>query len=284
MKKRLIEIVKTLEGGRDGIYARDALERAANYVEDEFRKCGFHIDYDEFDFQGKIYRNIIATTSGIDVEKEWYALCAHYDAVAGSPGADDNASGVAVMLETARVLGPQKGLQFIAFTLEEPQMTGATFLYGSKNFVKVMKGRGHIYKGLYNLESVGYIDKEPGSQQVPPLLNAPHTGDFIALVGNSGSEKLMSLYVETAHSKVPGLKVFTHKVMMSGYLLLPSRFSDHAPFWDAGFPAVMVTDTAMMRNPNYHTKYDTSDTISPEFMEQVAKALIHTLEALLRKD
>ncbi|MDH3973002.1 MAG: M28 family peptidase [Deltaproteobacteria bacterium] len=276
-----MEIVKTLEGARDGVYDRDALECAAQYIENEFKKLGFHIDYDEFDFQGKVYRNLIATSSGIDAEREWYAVCAHYDTVAGSPGADDNASGVAVMLETARALGPQKGLQFIAFTLEEPQMTGATFLYGSRNFVKVMKGRGHSYKGLYNLESVGYVSSEPGSQQVPPLLNAPHIGDFIALVGNSGSEKLMSLYEDIALNKVPDLKVFTHKVMMNGYLLLPSRFSDHAPFWDAGFPAVMITDTAMMRNPNYHTRYDTSDSISPEFMEQVAKALIFTLEEML---
>lgn len=278
-----MEIVKTLEGGRDGIYAVHALERAAQYVENEFKKLGFYIDYDEFDFQGKIYRNIIATASGIEAEREWLALCAHYDAVAGSPGADDNASGVAVMLEAARALGPRKGLQFIAFTLEEPQVTGAVFLYGSRNFVKVMKKRGHKYRGLYNLESVGYINSQPGRQHIPAFLKAPDTGDFIALVGNSGSEKLMSLYEETARKKVPELKVFTHKVMMNGYLLLPSRFSDHAPFWDAGFPAVMVTDTAMMRNPNYHTRHDTSDRISPEFMEQVTRALILTLKELLDK-
>ena len=277
-----MEIIKTLEGGRDGIYDRNALEQAALYVEDEFRELGFHIDYDEFDFQGKIYRNIIATASGIDAEKDWIAVCAHYDAVAGSPGADDNASGVAVMLETARALGPRKGLQFIAFTLEEPQVTGATFLYGSRHFVRVMKGRGHRYKGLFNLESVGYVSSDSGSQHVPALLNVSNIGDFIALVGNSGSERLMSLYEEAARNKVPGLKVYSHKVMMKGYLLFPSRFSDHAPFWDAGFPAVMITDTAMMRNPNYHTRDDISDTISPEFMEQVARALIDTLEEVLK--
>jgi len=277
-----MEIVKALEGARDGIYAYEALNEAALYVEGEFKKIGFQVDYDEFDFQGKPYRNLIATASGIEAEREWLAVCAHYDAVAGSPGADDNASGVAVMLETARALGPRKRLQFIAFTLEEPQMTGATFLYGSRNFVKVMKGRGHSYKCLFNLESVGYVSSERGSQQIPALIKASDVGDFIAIVGNSGSEKLMNLYEESARKTVPQLKVLTHKVLMNGYLLLPSRFSDHAPFWDAGFPALMITDTAMMRNLNYHTRHDTWDTLSPEFMEQVARALIYTLEELLK--
>lgn len=281
MKDRLLKTVLALEGIRDGEYGYKKLCEVGDYIETEFRSLGFHIDYDEFKFSGKSYRNIIATASGMNTGHEWIAVCAHYDAVAGSPGADDNASGVASMIETARVLGPREGVKFIAFTLEEPQMTGASFLYGSKHFVRKVKREGYRYKAVFNLESVGYVDHRLGSQSVPPLIKVSDTGDFIALVGNKGSEQLMDLFEVEAGKTAPELKLFKHRVLMSGYLLPPTRFSDHAPFWDAGFPAVMITDTAMMRNPNYHTSRDTSDTISLEFMEQVTKALAATMESLL---
>ncbi len=191
MKDRLLKTVLALEGIRDGEYGYKKLCEVGDYIETEFSSIGFHIDYDEFKFNGKLYRNIIATASGMNAGPEWIAVCAHYDAVAGSPGADDNASGVASMIETARELGPKEGLKFIAFTLEEPQMTGASFLYGSKHFVRRVKREGYRYKAIFNLESVGYVDHRQGSQSVPPLIKVSDTGDFIALVGNKGSEHLM---------------------------------------------------------------------------------------------
>ncbi|MDT8318604.1 MAG: M28 family peptidase [bacterium] len=281
MKDRLLKTVLALEGIRDGEYGYERLCEVSDYIEAEFSSLGFHIDYDEFNFSGKSYHNIIATTSGMNASPEWIAVCAHYDAVAGSPGADDNASGVASMIEAARLLGPRDGLKFIAFTLEEPQMTGASFLYGSKHFVKRVKKAAYRYKAVFNLESVGYVNKSRGSQSVPPLINVSDVGDFIALVGNKGSEQLMDLFELEAGKTAPTLKLFKHRALISGYLLPPTRFSDHAPFWDAGYPAVMITDTAMMRNPNYHTRHDTSDTISLEFMKQVTKALVKTVEGLL---
>lgn len=281
MKDNLIKTVRALEGIRDGEYGYEKLGEAADYIEGEFISLDFEVEYDEFDFNGKSYRNIIATSKGMDNSYEWVTVCAHYDAVAGSPGADDNASGVAVMIETARALGKREGLKFIAFSLEEPQMSGAGFLYGSKNFVKRVKKDDYRYKAVFNLESVGYIDNQPGSQNVPPFVNAPDKGDFIAIVGNKRSEHLMDIFESEAHMTVPELKVFKHRALMSGYLLPPTRFSDHAPFWDAAYPAIMITDTAMMRNPNYHTPDDTSDTLSLEFMQNVCLALISTVKALL---
>lgn len=281
LQEQLLRSVRAIEGYRDGVEYYDRLCETADWIEAEFRAMGFEIDHHHFNFQGKPYRNIIATSSGLDAGREWLAVCAHYDAVAGSPGADDNASGVAVMLETARAIGPRAGLQFIAFTLEEPQLTGGTFLYGSRAFVREMKGRGHSYRGLFNLESVGYADSRPGSQSRPPFVKAPDRGDFIALVGNGAAVELMTLFERSARAVAPEFTVFTHRAPLKGYLLPQTRFSDHAPFWDAGFPAIMVTDTAMMRNPNYHTSHDTSDTLSVEFMEQVTKALAATMESLL---
>jgi hypothetical protein len=283
MKDSIMSRVKRIEGLRDGCFSYDRLEERADYIEDCFNSAGFFVERDSFDFSGKVYRNIIATTSGIREMEEWTLVCAHYDAVCISPGADDNASGVAVMLEIAKHLGPRRGLKFVAFTIEEPQQTGATFLIGSRHFVKKMKSEGQRYRAVYNLESVGYVNKEEGSQYRPPFVKSPRRGDFIAVVGNARSVSLMERFERSASLHVPELNVFTFKTPLNGRLLPESRFSDHAPFWDAGYPAVMITDTAMLRNPNYHTEFDTSDTLSPEFMAQVAQTLIHTVEEELHE-
>jgi Zn-dependent M28 family amino/carboxypeptidase len=279
-RDRIIEWVRRIEGFRDGTYYYEELRRTAELLRTEFELMGFRVESNDFIFNSRQYSNIIATGEDINPPRRWILIGAHYDAVAGSPGADDNASGVAVMLEVARVLGPRQGLKFVAFTLEEPQPGAMSFLIGSKHFVKEMLSLGHAYQAVFILESVGYINKAPGSQHLPPLVKAPRVGDFIGIIGNRKAEPLMKLFKETSQKYVPQLKVQTHRVRMNGYLILPTRFSDHAPFWDAGFPAVMITDTAMFRNPNYHTSADTSETLSVEFMAEVAEALLWTVETL----
>ncbi|MEC4685759.1 MAG: M28 family peptidase [Nitrospirota bacterium] len=278
MKNRILETIRALEGLRDGCYHYDVLQERASYIEREFVSAGFTVQRDELVFNGKSYRNIIATPFGMESKEEWVLTGAHYDAVVDSPGADDNASGVAVMLEAARSLGPRRGLKFVAFTLEEPQPHTIHFLIGSKHFVNRMKSMGQIYRAVLILESVGYISHEPESQLLPPLVRAPHVGDFIAVVGNKKADRIMKGFKESAERYVPELKVVTYRAPARGFLLPETRFSDHAPFWDAGYPAVMITDTAMFRNPNYHTPSDTTETLSPDFMAQVAEALIHTVE------
>jgi len=106
-------------------------------------------------------------------------------------------------------------------------------------------------------------------------------GDFIGVVGNRQAGVILEKFKEMAARHTPQLNVITHRASMRGFLALETRFSDHAPFWDAGYPALMITDTAMFRNPYYHTPYDTSDTLSPEFMSEVAEALIHTVSEFL---
>jgi aminopeptidase YwaD len=280
MKERILERVRRLEGLRDGHYAYQALLERAEYIEGEFRSCGLSVERDEFWYQGKLHWNIIATPSGRKDGNRWMMIGAHYDAVMESPGADDNASGVAVMLEAARALGPREGLQFVAFTLEEPQVDSVNFLIGSKHFVKRMRSARQKYQAVFILESVGYISHSPDSQMLPPFIKAPGVGDFIGLVGNRKAGGIMDAFQTAASKHVPRLKVVTHRVLMRGLFLIHTRFSDHAPFWDAGYPAVMITDTAMFRNPNYHTPYDTSDTLSPDFMADIAEALIYTVRNL----
>ena len=281
MKNRILDTVRELEGLRDGHYYYDELVKRAEYIERMFASCGFTVERDEFRLNGRLYWNIIATLLGMKGPDEWVLVGAHYDAVMESPGADDNASGVAVMLETARVLGPREGLKYVAFTLEEPQADTVSFLVGSRHFVKRVKGLGHRYRAVFILESVGYVSHEPESQLLPPFVKAPRVGDFIGVVGNRKAEGMMEEFREAAARHVPGLKVVTYRSPMRGFLLLETRFSDHAPFWDAGYPVVMITDTAMFRNPNYHTPNDTAESLSPDFMAQVAEALIHTLNRIV---
>ena len=282
MKDRILDTVRKIEGLRDGCYHYEALVRRAEYIRGEFSSLGLTVERDELVVNGRTHWNVIATPSGIRDAKEWLLIGAHYDAVVESPGADDNASGVAVMLEVARALGPRKGLKYVAFTLEEPQADTISFLMGSRHFVKTMKALGCRYRAALILESVGYVSHERGSQLLPPFVTAPRVGDFIGVVGNSKAAGIMGAFRGAASRYVPDLKVVTHRAPMRGYIIPETRFSDHAPFWDAGYPAVMITDTAMFRNPHYHTPNDTSETLSPDFMAQVAAALTRTVEMLMR--
>ena|SRR5208283_2517228 len=277
LKERILKTVKRIEGFRDGHYYYDVLRERAEYIEGEFISCGFDVEKDEFTFGKRPYWNVVAKCPGSETSRESLLIGAHYDAVMGSPGADDNASGVSVMLEIARTLGPQKDLQFVAFTLEEPQPNSVKFLIGSKHFVKKIKSLGQRYKAVFILESVGYSSDKENSQLLPPLVRAPSVGNFIGVVGNGKSKVIMSSLKEMAHQRIPQLNIVTYRAPIRGFLTPETRFSDHAPFWDAGFPAVMITDTAMYRNPHYHTRSDTSETLCPEFMANVAELLIHTV-------
>ncbi len=277
--KNLREYVRNIEGLRHGSWNYDELEKRAIYIEDCFKRLGYTVEYDELIFSGRRYRNIIATLDGMDSEKEWILLGAHYDSAVESPGADDNASGVSVMLETARILKNEgiRNLKFVAFTLEEPQAYTSGFLIGSKNFVNSMKKMGMRYRGVFILESVGYISRERGSQSKPFFVRAPDTGDFLGVIGNRSSSELMRLFITSVKDSVPELRFVPYTTPLNGYLIIETRFSDHSPFWDAGYQALMLTDTAMFRNPHYHTPHDTSDTLDYGFMKLVTASVISVL-------
>ncbi|MFZ5995233.1 MAG: M28 family peptidase [Thermodesulfobacteriota bacterium] len=257
----------------------EALEERARYVEEAFASFGLQVESQEVPFHGRTYRNIIGTLQG-KKDTDLLLVGAHYDAALGSPGADDNASGVAVLLEAARILSqcnPDNTIQFAAFTLEEPQLPvmTLTFLIGSRHFAQEAGKKGQRYKGVLILESVGYTSERPQSQSLPPLVRiaAPDTGNFLAVVANRRSKNLLDGFCRSAAKWAPELKVVGYKVPFSGRLIPEIRFSDHAPFWDQGYPALMLTDTAMFRNPNYHTPYDRLETMDFNFMSGVAKAV-----------
>jgi Zn-dependent M28 family amino/carboxypeptidase len=280
--ERLKNYVKSVEGLRHGWENYNALEEKAEFIEEALHSFNLKVECQEVPFHRRTYRNIIATMEGIDKEKEGILLGAHYDAAWGSPGADDNASGVAVLLETANILGNQKLLrtvQFVAFTLEEPQPQTLNFLIGSNHFAKEAKKQKKRYEAVFILESVGYTDTTEGSQAVPFFVRipVPKQGNFLGVIANRRSKDIMHAFYHIAGEHVPELIVVPYKVPLSGRIIPETRFSDHASFWNYGYPALMLTDTAMFRNPNYHTHNDKHETLDFTFVANVTKAVISVI-------
>src|SRR5207244_3343795 len=205
-------------------------------------------------------------------------IAAHYDTVEGSPGADDNASALAVMLEVARNLRGvplTRSVRFIAFCLEEEN------LLGSLAYASSLQEANEEICGAIVLECVGFARAEDGSQQQPSIpIAVPTVGDFLGIVGNVVSAPLVKAVEAAANQAVPELKTVSLLVPGNGELLPDTRRSDHAAFWHHGYPAVMLTDTANFRNPHYHQPTDTFETLNLAFMEQVARAVTAAAIAL----
>lgn len=279
---RLKQYVRDIEGLRHGWENYISLEEKANLIETFFRSLKLNVVNQDVPFHGRSYRNIIATKYGTNEDMDWLLVGAHYDAAWGSPGADDNASGVAVLLDTAKILNKQelqRTVQFVAFTLEEPQPLTLNFLIGSDHFAKEARKSKRKYKGVFILESVGYTDMSEGSQVVPLFVRipVPKIGNFLGIIANRKSLSIMNSFYKIASEFIPELKIVKYKVPFSGRIIPETRFSDHASFWNQGYPALMLTDTAMFRNPYYHTQYDRFETLDFSFIANVAKAVVSVI-------
>jgi Zn-dependent M28 family amino/carboxypeptidase len=195
---------------------------------------------------------------------------AHYDGVPGTVAADDNATGVAVLLELARSFAqaPAKyPLRLVAFDMEEYG------LLGSADYAALLHKQGQRLRLMISLEMLGYRDSQPGSQQYPAFLDKlyPSRGDFIGLIGNWRT--LGDLISLSRNINQAGVSSQWLPVPNRGLLVPQTRLSDHAPFWDYGYPAMMITDTAFMRNPHYHKPTDTIDTLDLDFLTGVGQGL-----------
>jgi aminopeptidase YwaD len=277
--ERLVGHVKRIEGLRHGWENHNSLTERSVFIGETLRSFKLEVENQEVSFHGRTYYNVVATMPGENRKKEWILLGAHYDAAWGSPGADDNASGTAALLEAANILSGQRldrTVQFVAFTLEEPQPQTIHFLIGSNFFASETKRLKRKYAAVYILESVGYTDNTEGSQIVPFFvrLPVPKKGNFLAVVANRKSKNIMDSFCITTRRYVPELSIVPYKVPLSGRIIPETRFSDHASFWNYGYPALMLTDTAMFRNPHYHTYHDRSETLDFEFITGVTKAAI----------
>jgi hypothetical protein len=252
----------------------NSLVRAANYIHSVFDEAGLSATEQDYQYNGQRVANVLATAPAAAGASAYYVVGAHYDTVPGTPGADDNASAVAVMLGLASRLRRAKlnaPVLFVAFTLEEPPayLTGHQ---GSRMFVHQCQSNGHRVLGAIVLEMVGYTAPRQRYPFLPRWPFYPADGNFIGIIGNWRSLRF-GHSVARGFRKNRDLQVESLFLPFDGRLLPETRLSDHASFWDAGLPAVMVTDTAFFRNPNYHLPSDRIDTLDFSFMTQLVKSL-----------
>lgn len=257
------------------------LDRAADYLRTELRRAGGRIEEQAYEVGGARFRNVIARFGPRTGER--VVIGAHYDAFGDLPGADDNASGVAGLLELAELLGrqaPKVPVELVAYTLEEPPIF-RTGDMGSARHAARLRAQGVPVRAMLCLEMIGYFSDQAGSQQVPIAgLGSvfPSTGDFIAVVGDPGSQALVQR-VKAAMQGASPLRVESLNAPRS----VPGvDYSDHFPYWDAGYPAVMITDTADNRNFAYHTAEDTADRLDYRRMAQVVQGIYAVVEELAR--
>jgi hypothetical protein len=275
LRRRLATHVRVLasEIGERNLWRADALEAAARYVGDRFRDFGYQVHAQPFEVEGRTVKNLEAPLVGTSLSTEIVVVGAHYDTVQGSPGADDNASGIAAVMESARLLASTnlaRTVRFVAFVNEESPFFQSG-LMGSRIYARQARSRGERIVAMISVESVGFYSDEPGSQRYPfPFgLLYPGTANFIGFVANPSSRTLLRRVIASFRD----------------YATIPSEgaappgwmpgvgWSDHWSFWEEGYEAIMVTDTALYRNPHYHMPGDTPDTLDDERMTRVVSAL-----------
>lgn len=250
------------------------LAQAADFIEGQFRAAGYEVDRQKFEVMLTFHCcNIEAELRGASRPEEIVVIGAHYDTVAGTPGANDNGSGVAAMLALARRFAwerPERTLRFVAFTNEEPPYF-QTDQMGSRVYARRCRERDENVVAMLSLETIGYFSDEPGSQNYPPPMGElyPSTGNFIGVVGNLSSRELVRRVVGTFRQQ----EQFPCEGAALPEALPGVGFSDHWSFWQEGYPAAMVTDTAMFRYPHYHAAADTADQIDYDRLARVVRGL-----------
>ena len=225
---------------------------------------------------GAEFVNILAEHSGSKAPANILELGAHYDTVATTPGADDNASGVAAVLEVARVLSQitmKTTVRFCFFGQEEADRNGSRF------HVQQIQEHNEDMAGAIILEMVGYATERPDTQRtpirIPWLFSPPTTGNFVAVVGNMYSGGLGNRFENALVTYVPALPYFSANYV--GGFFRDALRSDHKPYWDSSYRAIMLTDTANFRNPHYHQPSDTMETLNFSFLQWIAQATAATL-------
>ncbi|MBI5685764.1 MAG: M28 family peptidase [Verrucomicrobia bacterium] len=264
LRDRLGAHVQTLAGGigERNVFRPDAYRRAADYIAGVFRGAGYEVEWQRYDVNRVTCANLIATRSGSTLSNQIVVVGAHYDSVIGCPGANDNGSAVASLLELARRFAAGKTartVRFVAFANEEPPFF-LTDQMGSRVYATACHKRGDDIRAMISLETMGCYSDVPGSQHYPPLFNFfyPDRGNFIAFVGNIASRPLVSRAagVFRAHSDFP-METLAAPALVPGV-----NWSDHDSFWREGWQAFMVTDTAPYRYPHYHEVTDTPDKVN----------------------
>jgi len=255
----------------------DSLNHVANYIKERFENINLEVEFQEFEVSGNIYKNVIAILNP-EYDKR-VIFGAHYDVCGDIQGADDNASAVAGLIESARQLSKKKEqldfrIDFVAYTLEEPPYFATTNM-GSYQHAKYLHDNNIDVIGLINYEMIGYFTDEPNSQEYPVdfmKLVYPTTGNFIAIVSNESSTS----FLEQLNFNNIDKEIDSHNIILPD-ALSDITASDHINYWNFGFKAVMITDTAYFRNKNYHTVGDTIETIDFERMQQSVNLVVKSI-------
>lgn len=269
-----------LEIGQRNVFHPQALHAAADHIRSEWLAQGYAVNSQCYQAKEVESENLEVSRLGKTRPEEIVLVGAHYDTVEGSPGADDNASGIAALLELSRLFASVETectLRFVAFTNEEPPF----FFWGrmgSAVYAETAKARGEDIRLMISLEMLGSYNDQPGSQGYPPFLKLfyPDRGNFIAMVSNRASREELRQLVAAfqAHSDFPVESLATFEFVPG------VAWSDHLSFWRQGYPALMVTDTAFYRNAAYHSAADTPEKLNYPVMARVVEGLFHALRVL----
>lgn len=259
--------------GERNVYHPQALHDAEDYIKQTWQTIGYEVHTQAYDVNGVRSANLEISIAGHERSKEIILVGAHYDSVSGSPGANDNASGVATLLELSRLFvssSPHRTIRFVAFVNEEPPFF-LTSTMGSMHYAKAARCRGDEIRLMMSLETMGYYRDEAGSQNYPPLFRYffPDQGNFIAFVSNLRSRSQLRQLTKAFREccAFPAEQVAT-------FSWIPGvGWSDHFSFWLRRYRAVMVTDTAFYRYPYYHSHEDTAEKLDYERLALVATGL-----------
>lgn len=248
------------------------MNRAAAYIFAELKEAGGRVSVQDFEVRGTTYRNVVASFG--PEEGARIVVGAHYDAAGPFPAADDNASGVAGLIELAGLLGresPRTRVDLVAWALEEPPFFQTRHM-GSVAHAESLRRAGVRVRVAISLEMIGFFSDAPGSQRFPlGFLKAfyPSAGNFISVVGKLGQAGVVRRVKKAMRGASPlGVHSINAPRWVPGV-----DFSDHASYWDAGYPALMITDTAFYRNPWYHTARDTAETLDYARMAMVVQGV-----------
>jgi hypothetical protein len=278
LKKTVVDLSITI--GERSINKFDGMQSAMRYIADSFEHNDYKLERQTIFFDGKPMSNYVAEKKGAKFPNKIIIIGAHYDTVPGSPGADDNATGIAALLELARMFSKIDSpltLRFIAFANEE-HPGGTWESTGSYAYAANCKKHQEDIVAMLSLEMLGFYTEDEGSQNYPEPFDLfyPRVANFIAFVGNSSSKKLVQESVATFRNSVK----FPCEGLAAPESISDAGRSDHRSFWQFGYPAMMVTDTSNFRYKHYHSAEDTPDKLDFERFTRVVWGLTHLITRL----